>query len=159
MKLYQTGGRGGGDVLPLSLPSLRTTQQQPNNTHNTQTQHTHTKHNTQKKARNFWPPTLRSPPFGAPPSGPPQFGASTLRGPTLSPPFGPHPSWSQNSTFKNWPESKLAEGEIARTRKKSWPKSKLAEVDRALLQDRPDTRRLEVVVDGLTLHHGVSSPS
>ena len=116
----------------------------------------------EKKARNFGPPTLRGstlrgstlrgptlrgphpsgpPPFGAPlflgfgppPFGPTvsRFGASTIRGPTLR---GPHTLSSQNSTFKNWPKSKLAEVEIGRSRnwpKSNWPnsKKKLAEVE------------------------------
>ena len=94
----------------------------------------------EKKARNFGPPTLHPTLSGPHPSGAPLFlglglhpSGPPLRGPTLR---GPHPLWSQNSTSKNWPKSKLAEVEIGRsrigrTRKKSWPKSKLAEVDRA----------------------------
>ena len=86
-----------------------------------------------KKSAKFW----ASHPSAPPPFGPPPvFGAPLflclglhLSGPH---PLGPHPLWSKNSTFKNWPKSKLAEVEIGRTReKKSWPKSKLAEVDRA----------------------------
>ena len=72
-----------------------------------------------KKARNFGLPTLR----------------------------GPHPLWSQNSTSKNWPKSRLAEVEIGRSRnwpksnwpnskKKSWLKSKLAEVELAELEKK-----------------------
>ena len=70
----------------------------------------------------------------------------TFRGPTIRDPIflkvwaGPHPLWSNDSTSRNWPKSKLAEMEIGRsrigrTRKKSWLKSKLAEVDRARGED------------------------
>ena len=76
-----------------------------------------------KKARNFGPPTLRGPTLRSPtlrgPTfsrfGPPPFKASILRGLTLR----PHPLWSQNSTSKNWPKSKLAEVEIGRSRSRS----------------------------------------
>ena len=43
-----------------------------------------------KKARNFGPPTLRTPSFGPPPFGPPPFGR-TLRAPLFLG-SGPHPS-------------------------------------------------------------------
>ena len=39
--------------------------------------------------------------------------------PSGPPPFGPHPLWSQNSTSKNWPNSKLAELEIGRSGSRS----------------------------------------
>ena len=73
-----------------------------------------------KKSAKFWAshpsgPTLRGPTFYG-------FGfifweastlRPTLRGPTFywfgPPPFGAHPLWSQNSTSKKWPKSKLVE--------------------------------------------------
>ena len=101
-----------------------------------------------KKSAKFWAPH-RS---GLHPSGPPPFGGSTLRGPSLRglhpsgpPPFGAptlsgpkiqHPKIGRNrigrnrigrnriGRSRNWPKSKLAEGEIGRSRKK-----KLAEVE------------------------------
>ena len=65
-----------------------------------------------KKERNFGPfPTLQAPH----PSGPPGFGAPLFQGLGLLHPSGPHPLWSKNSTSKNWPKSKLAEVDRART--------------------------------------------
>ena len=68
-----------------------------------------------RKSAKFWAPRPSGPPFGprAPPFGPPR-----LPDPIFSrfgpPPFGDPPFCGpKNSTYKNWPKSKLAEAEIA----------------------------------------------
>ena len=74
-----------------------------------------------EEGKKFWAPHPAIPTLRGP-----TFGASTIWGlhpsrPHSSPPFGPHPSWSQNSTSTNWPKSPLAEVELAEL--ENWPQS------------------------------------